>query len=72
MNLVVTNAFGTAVDVTALTVTVTGVTPAPGGACTEADFATLPASLPAPLRLRGARRAGRCWRWGSRAARGPP
>ena len=51
VNLVLTNSFGTAVDVTALTVTVTSVTPVPGGACTEQDFATAPASLPVPLRL---------------------
>ncbi len=71
VNLVLTNSFGTAVDVTALTVTVTGVTPASGGTCTEADFATLPASLPSRCGLRPSR-AGRSWRWGSRAARGPP
>ena len=51
VNLVLTNAFDTAVDVTALTATVTAVTPAPGGSCSEADFSTTPASLPVPLRL---------------------
>jgi hypothetical protein len=51
VNLVLTNALATAVDVTGLTATVTSVTPAPGGACTQADFATLPATLSAPLRL---------------------
>lgn len=51
VNLVLTNALGTAVDVTGLRVTVTSVTPAPGGACSEADFATQPATLPTPLRL---------------------
>ena len=51
VNLVLTNALGSAVDVTALTATVTGVTPAPGGSCSEADFATAPARLPTPLRL---------------------
>ena len=51
VNLVLTNAFGTAVDVTGLTVTVTGVTPVAGGTCSEADFSTTPAALPTPLRL---------------------
>jgi len=51
VNLVLTNALTSAVDVTSLTATITSVTPAPGGACSEADFATSPASLPSPLRL---------------------
>ena len=51
VNLVLTNAFATAVDVTALTATIVSVAPVPGGACSEADFTTTPASLPQPLRL---------------------
>jgi hypothetical protein len=51
VNLVVTNALGKPVDITALTVTVAGVTPTAGGGCTAASFATLPANLSTPLRV---------------------
>ena len=52
MNLVLTNAFGTAVDVTALTATVTGRhARAPVARARRRTSRRCPASLPAPLRL---------------------
>ncbi len=51
IHVVVTNAFAGPVDVTAITATVTAVAPVDGGACSTADFTTMPATLSTPLRI---------------------